>query len=174
MIEVEEKNMYVGGIYRIADEENLHYDYRDIIRISFNEKGFYEHKSMLNDGLVYDYCGEGFNRRILWNPNVKRNERSRLRLYPLYIDNLEFFRQNGFKEIETIKDKNGHTIHVYEHIETGLVLQFNRHQYPRVTVQYENGSVIQCYALHDLCACFEMLGYGELKIFEMIDSFFSD
>ena len=38
MIEVEEKNMYVGGIYRIADEKNLHYGYQDIIRISRNEK----------------------------------------------------------------------------------------------------------------------------------------
>ena len=174
MIEVEEKNMYVGGIYRIADEENPYYGYRDIIRISYNEKGYYEHKSVLNDSLVYSYCGEGFNRRILWNSNVKGNGQSRLRLYPLFIDNLEFFRRNGFKEIGTIKDKNGHTIHVYEHIESGLVLQFNRHQYPRVTVQYENGSVIQCYTLHDLCACFEMIGYGELKIFEIRDSFFSD
>ena len=113
MIEVEEKNMYVGGIYRIADEKNPHYSYRDIIRITYNKKGHYEHRSMLNNDLVYSYCGEGFNRRILWNPNVKGNERPRLRLYPLYIDILEFFRRNGFKEIETIKDKNGHTIHVY-------------------------------------------------------------
>ena len=28
MIEVEEKNMYVGGIYRIADEKNPYYCYR--------------------------------------------------------------------------------------------------------------------------------------------------
>lgn len=174
MIEVEEKNMYVGGIYRIADEKNPYYGYRDIIRISLNENGYFEHRSMLNDGLVYNYCGEGFNRRILWNPNVKGNDRPTLRLYPLYIDILEFFRRNGFKGIGTIKDKNEHTINIYEHIESGLVLQFNRHQYPCVTVQYENGSVIQCYALHDLCACFEMLGYGELKIFEMRNSFFSD
>ena len=174
MIEVEEKNMYIGGIYRIADENNPYYGYSDIIRISLDENGFYVHRSMLNDGLVYDYCGEGFNRRILWNPNVKGNDKSTLRLYPLYIDNIEFFRLNGFKGIGTIIDKNGHSIHIYEHIESGLVLQFNRHQYPRVTVQYENGSVIRCYALHDLCACFEMLGYGELKIFEMRNVFFSD
>ena len=174
MIDVKEENMYVGGIYRIADEQNPFYGYRDIIRIYRNENGHYEHRSMLNVGLVYDYYGEGFNRRILCNPNVKGNDRPTLRLYPLYIDILEFFRRNGFKGIGTIKDKNGYNINVYEHIETGLVLQFNRHQYPRVTVQYENGSVIQCRALHDLCACFEMLGFGELKIFEMRDSFFSD
>ena len=42
MIEVEEKNMYIGGIYRIADEKNPHYGYRDIIRISLNENGFYK------------------------------------------------------------------------------------------------------------------------------------
>ena len=173
MIEVEEKNMYVGGIYRIADEENPFYGYRDIIRIFCNENGYLEHRSMLNDGLVYDYCSEGFKRRILWNPNTE-GDKPTLRLYSLYIDILEFFRRNGFKGIGTIKDKNDHIIHIYEHIETGLVLQFNRHQSPRVTVQYENGSVIQCYTLHDLCACFEMLGYGELKIFEMRNSFFSD
>ena len=97
-----------------------------------------------------------------------------LRLYPLYIDSLEFFRRNGFKGVGTINDKNEHRIHMYEYIENGLVLQFNRYQFPRVTVQYENGSVIQCYALHDLCACFEMLGYGELKIFEMRNVFFAD
>ena len=173
MIEVEEKYMYIGGIYRIADEKNPHYGYRDIIRIFRNENGYLEHRSMLNDGLVYDYCGEGFNRRILWNPNTE-GDKPTLRLYPLYIDILEFFRRNGFKGIGTIKDKNGYNINVYEHIETGLILQFNRHQSPCVTVQYENGSVIQCYTLHDLCACFEMLGYGELKIFEMRNSFFSD
>ena len=174
MIEVEEKNMYVGGIYRIADEENPFYGYRDIIRISRNENGHLKHTSMLNDGLVYRYCGQGFNRRIIRNPNDKENNSPTLRLYPLYIDIPEFFRRNGFKGIGIIKDKNGHNVNIYEHIESGLVLQFNRHQYPCVTVQYENGSVIQCRALHDLCACFEMLGYGELKIFEMRNSFFSD
>ena len=174
MIDVKEENMYVGGIYRIADEQNPFYGYRDIIRIYRNENGHYEHRSMLNDGLVYDYCGEGFNRRILWNPNNEGDDALTLRLYPLYIDIFEFFRQNGFKGIGTIKDKNGYNIDVYEHIETGLVLQFNRHQYPRVTVQYENGSAIQCYALHDLCVCFEMLGYGELKILKMRNSFFFD
>ena len=30
MIEVEEKYMYIGGIYRIADEQNPFYGYRDI------------------------------------------------------------------------------------------------------------------------------------------------
>ena len=174
MIEVEEKNMYNGGIYRIADEENPYCGYRDIIRISRNENGHYVHRSILDDGLVYSYCGQGFNRRILWNPNVKGNDIPILRLYPLYSDSLEFFRRNGFKGVGTINDKNEHRIHMYEYIENGLVLQFNRYQFPRVTVQYENGSVIQCYALHDLCACFEMLGYGELKILDMRNSFFSD
>ena len=47
MIEVEKKNMYVGGIYRIADEKNPYYGYRDIIRISLNENGYFEHRRNL-------------------------------------------------------------------------------------------------------------------------------
>ena len=42
MIEVEQKNMYIGGIYRIADEKNPYYGYSDIIRISLDENGFYK------------------------------------------------------------------------------------------------------------------------------------
>ena len=44
MIEVEEKNMYIGGTYRIADEQNPFYGYRDIIRIFCNEGKLEERK----------------------------------------------------------------------------------------------------------------------------------